>query len=97
MNDKQGFRNFGQSVLASAVMTMGEFEFKETFLEETNNRYKTFHWLRLTLLVAFLVLMPIILMNLLLALAIDDTSSIMQQAKLTKHVQTVGLKQIVFK
>lgn len=94
MNDKEGFENFGRSVLTSAVMTTGEIDFKATFLDETNEHYKTFYWLRLTLLLAFLVLMPIILMNLLLALAIDDTSNIMQQAKLNKHIETVGLKQL---
>ena len=91
MNDKPGFANFGLSMLSSAVMTMGEFDFKETFLDEVNHDYETFYWLRLCLLVAFLIVMPVILMNLLLALAIGDTNSIIKQAKLTKHIQTAKI------
>ena len=92
MNDTLGFGDFGQSILTSAVMTMGEFDFKEAFLNGVTDRYETFQWLRLLLLVVFIVLMPIVLMNLLLALAIDNTSTIMQQAKLRKHIQMVGLE-----
>ena len=88
MNNKEGFTSFGISVLTTTVMTMGEFDFKETFLDDKHGG--TFTWLRLTLLVPFIFLMPIILMNLLLALAIDDTSNIMHQAKLRKHIQTVS-------
>lgn len=91
MNDKPGFSNFGLSMLSSAVMTMGEFDFKETFLDEANHDYETFYWLRLSLLIAFLTIMPVILMNLLLALAIGDTNSIMKQAKLNKHIQTAKI------
>ena len=90
MNDRKGYQNFGLSMITSAVMTMGEFEFKETFLSNVFADYHTFYWLRLAHLIAFLVVMPIIIMNLLLALAIDDTSSIMQRAKLQKHIQTVS-------
>ena len=71
-------------------MTMGEFDFKETFLKDACDPYITFYWLRIFHLTVFLVVMPIIIMNLLLALAIDDTSKIMQRAKLQKHIQTVS-------
>ena len=91
MNDREGYKSFGVSMLTSATMTMGEFDFKETFLRDLYDDYSTFYWLRLFHLVVFLVVMPIIIMNLLLALAIDDTSSIMQRAKLQKHIQTVSL------
>ena len=91
MNDREGYKTFGVSMLTSATMTMGEFDFKETFLKDLYDDYSTFYWLRLFHLVVFLVVMPIIIMNLLLALAIDDTSSIMQRAKLQKHIQTVSL------
>ena len=90
MNDRDGYKNFGLSMLTSATMTMGEFDFKQTFLTDEYHAYEDFYWLRIFHLVVFLVVMPIIIMNLLLALAIDDTSSIMQQAKLQKHIQTVS-------
>ena len=95
MNDREGFERFGVSMLTSATMTMGEFDFKETFLKDEYAEYSTFYWLRMIHLVGFLVVMPIIIMNLLLALAIDDTSSIMQMAKLQKHIQTVSLVLIL--
>ncbi len=95
MNDREGFGRFGVSMLTSATMTMGEFDFKETFLKDEYVEYSTFFWLRMVHLVGFLVVMPIIIMNLLLALAIDDTSSIMQRAKLQKHIHTVSLVLII--
>ncbi|XP_028413558.1 transient receptor potential cation channel subfamily A member 1-like [Dendronephthya gigantea] len=91
MNDRDGYQRFGLSMITSAVMSLGEFELKETFLKDAFPDYKTFYWLRLAHLIAFLVVMPIIIMNLLLALAIDDTSSIMQRAKLQKHIQTAKM------
>ncbi|XP_046848108.1 transient receptor potential cation channel subfamily A member 1-like [Xenia sp. Carnegie-2017] len=90
MNDRQGFEKFSVSILTGATMTMGEFDFKQTFLGDHSD-YNTFYLLQLVLLVGFLVIMPIIIMNLLLALAIDDTSSIMQHAKLQKHIQTAKM------
>lgn len=90
MNDREGYQSFGLSMLTSATMTMGEFDFKQTFLTDEYYAYNDFYWLRIFHLAVFLVVMPIIIMNLLLALAIDDTSSIMQQAKLQKHIQTVS-------
>ncbi|XP_046848704.1 transient receptor potential cation channel subfamily A member 1 homolog isoform X2 [Xenia sp. Carnegie-2017] len=90
MNDRQGFERFSMSILTGATMTMGEFDFKQTFLGDHSD-YNTFYPLQLVLLVGFLVVMPIIIMNLLLALAIDDTSSIMQHAKLQKHIQTAKM------
>ena len=90
MNDRQGFEWFSVSILTGATMTMGEFDFKQTFLGDDSD-YKLFYPLQLVLLVGFLVVMPMIIVNLLLALAIDDTSSIMQHAKLQKHIQTVTI------
>ncbi len=95
MNDREGFGSFGVSMLTSATMAMGEFDFKETFLKDEYAEYNTFYWLRMVHLVGFLVVMPIIIMNLLQALAIDDTSCIMQRAKLQKHIQTVSLVLIL--
>ncbi|XP_046848106.1 transient receptor potential cation channel subfamily A member 1-like [Xenia sp. Carnegie-2017] len=91
MNDRQGFETFGVSILTGATMTMGEFDFKETFLGDHSD-YNTFYPLQLVLLVGFLVVMPIIIMNLLLALAIDGTNNkVMQHAKQQKHVQTAEM------
>ena len=88
MNDREEFRRFSVSILTTATMTMGEFNFKERFLGD-RNEYDTFYPLQMTLLIIFIVLMAIIIINLMLALSIDDTSSIMQRAKLQKHIQTV--------
>lgn len=85
-----GFTDFGLAMVTTMVMSTGEIDFKDSILDNTLN--EDFKVLRMLMVVAFIVLMPIILMNLLLALAIDDTSSIMQQAKLRKHIQMVGLE-----
>ena len=85
-----GFTDFGLAMVTTIVMSTGEIDFKGSFLDNALN--ENFKVLRMLMVVTFIVLMPIILMNLLLALAIDDTSSIMQQAKLRKHIQMVGLE-----
>ncbi|XP_046848111.1 LOW QUALITY PROTEIN: transient receptor potential cation channel subfamily A member 1-like [Xenia sp. Carnegie-2017] len=90
MNDREEFRRFSVSILTTATMTMGEFNFKERFLGD-RNEYNTFYPLQMTLLIIFIVLMAIIIINLMLALSIDDTSSIMQRAKLQKHIQTAKM------
>ena len=90
MNDRQEFETFTASLYTGIIMTMGEFDFKETFLGD-HSIYNTFHPLQMCLFIVFVIVMPIIIMNLLLALAIDDTSTIMQHAKLQKHIQTVSI------
>ena len=53
MNDREGFGSFGVSMLTSATMAMGEFDFKETFLKDEYAEYNTFYWLRMVHLVGF--------------------------------------------
>ena len=74
MNDGDGFENLGHAILTAAVMMMGVFDFKQTFLHNTNPEYDAFDMLRFILFVLFLVFVSVIIMNLLLALAIEDTS-----------------------
>ena len=95
MNDREGYRNFGVSMLTSATMAIGEFDFKETFLRDQFAQYSTFYWLRIWHLIVFLIVMPIIVMSLLLGLAGDDTSGVMERVKLQRHIQMVSLVRLV--
>lgn len=65
MNDGDGFENFGNAILTAAVMMMGVFDFKETFLHNTNPEYNAFDMRRFILFVLFLVFVSVIIMNLL--------------------------------
>ena len=95
MNDREGYKGFGVSMLTSATMAMGEFDFKETFLRDEFAQYSTFYWLRIWHLIGFLIVMPIIIMTILLGLAGDDTSGIMESVRLHKHIQMVSLVRSV--
>ena len=88
--DRRGFETLSRSLLTVIILAMGEFDFKETFLGDFYI-HQTFYTLQMFLLVVFVVVMPIIIMNIILALAIDDTSTIMQQAKLQSFIQTVSI------
>ena len=90
MHDRELFKNFGYSLLTGAMMTLGELNFQDTFLGDRGH-FNTFFPLQLCLVCLFILIMPIIAMNLLIALAIGDASKIMQDAKLQKHIQTVSI------
>ena len=81
MNDIERFKNFGHAILTAIVMMMGEFDFKENFVENDISDFNTFKTLRLVLFVVFLLFVSIIIMNLLVALAVQDTSDEFKKRK----------------
>ncbi|XP_046842360.1 transient receptor potential cation channel subfamily A member 1-like [Xenia sp. Carnegie-2017] len=89
LNDREGFGNFRTSMLTTAIMTIGEIDFKETFLR--HHYYNMFYPTQIVLFVVFVVVMPVVIMNLILALAIEDVSKIKKDAKLRKHIHTANM------
>ncbi|XP_046842362.1 transient receptor potential cation channel subfamily A member 1-like [Xenia sp. Carnegie-2017] len=76
-------------MLTTAIMTIGEIDFKETFLR--HHYYDMFYPQQIVLFVVFVVVMPVVIMNLILALAIEDASKIRKDAKLRKHIHTANM------
>ena len=69
-------------ILKSVTMMLGELDYDRTFLE--NHQEQHFHNLNLIVLLIFAIIMPILLMNLLVGLAIGDLMQIQQNARLKR-------------
>jgi transient receptor potential cation channel subfamily A protein 1 len=80
------FRTPGLSIIKTVVMTIGEFEYDDVFANtnDDNNQLTDFASLAYLLWILFLVMMPILLVNLLVALAVDDTKAIQNKAHMSK-------------
>ncbi|XP_064627394.1 transient receptor potential cation channel subfamily A member 1 homolog isoform X2 [Lineus longissimus] len=91
------FRGFGSSLLKSAVMMIGEFEFDTTFntMHEAGGRTESsvvwFEAVTIIQFVLFLVIMTILIMNLLVGLAVDDIKAVQDQAVLKRLAMQVEL------
>ncbi|XP_064626190.1 transient receptor potential cation channel subfamily A member 1-like isoform X2 [Lineus longissimus] len=93
-NSENGQGTLGMMLLRCAMMMLGDYDFKETFLYPlTDSDTTTAHFATLTvvLLVAFILLMPILLMNLLIGLAVGDIESIQRNARLKRIAMQVEL------
>ncbi|CAH1799596.1 unnamed protein product [Owenia fusiformis] len=82
------FDNIGKSLVKTAVMMIGEFEFDSIFYGDEKLNYPEISYL---LFVLFLVLMSIIIMNLLVGLAVDDIKAVQDQAVLKRLAMQVEL------
>lgn len=78
MHGDEGFKNLPNSFLTASVMMTGEIDFRGVFLEDDGNPLRP--WQQL-LLIVFLLLVTIVIMNLLVGLAVDDISAIMQRSE----------------
>ncbi|XP_019619312.1 PREDICTED: transient receptor potential cation channel subfamily A member 1-like isoform X3 [Branchiostoma belcheri] len=86
----EGFSNFGRTFVTTVGMMIGELELNESFISKMVV-YKP-EWSRtvvLLVLMLFVLLMNIVVMNLLVALAVDDTHTIDQEASLEQRIQQV--------
>eukprot|EP00117_Sycon_ciliatum_P028072 scpid18171/ scgid2366/ Transient receptor potential cation channel subfamily A member 1 homolog len=83
------FSNPGRALLKTAVSMTGEFEFDSTFNNEAGD--VPFPGVSYFLWVCFLVIMPIILMNMLVGLAVDDIKGVQENARLSQLSMQVRL------
>ena len=97
--EQENFKNVGYSMLKTSVMMIGEFEFDDLFFDNIggsiNNGspsemlpYKIFTML---FFLAFMVIMPIIIMNLMVGLAVDDIKTVQDNAELSRLAMQVGM------
>ena len=83
-------------ILKSVTMMLGELDYDRTFLESHQDQH--FHNLSLIILLIFAIIMPILLMNLLVGLAIGDLMQIQQNARLKRLATQVRLfKREIFR
>jgi transient receptor potential cation channel subfamily A protein 1 len=79
-------------VLKSITMMLGELDYERSYLE--NNHEQHFNIINLIMLLLFAIIMPILLMNLLVGLAIGDLMQIQQNARLKRLATQVYLIEI---
>ena len=84
------FENFWLSLVKTVIMTSGEIEYDNLFFDEEkyNNGVVMVPYEGTTrmLFLFFVVIMPIIIMNLLVGLAVDDIKTVQENAVLKRSV-----------
>ncbi|CAF4561944.1 unnamed protein product [Rotaria sp. Silwood2] len=76
-------------VLKTITMMLGELDYERSYLENIDERH--FNITNLIILLVFAIIMPILLMNLLVGLAIGDLMQIQQNARLKRLATQVQL------
>ena len=84
-----GFDNLPISLLTTSVMMVGEVNYREVFLEKEKGPYIV---LQRIILICFLMVVTIVLMNLLVGLAVGDTSDTIKRSKDEKRFYKVCFK-----
>ncbi len=74
-------------ILKSVTMTIGELDYDHAYVEMSDDQH--FPIINLIMLLLFAVIMPILLMNLLVGLAIGDLMQIQQNARLKRLAMQV--------
>ena len=83
------FSNPLKSLLKTLTMTTGEFEYDSIF--EDPNQPLHYYVSAIVIWVVFIVMMPILLMNLLVGLAVDDIKGVQENAELKRFEMQVVL------
>ena len=91
LNNQDPFSSVGKSLLKTAVMMIGEFEYEGIFHNDDDDQMPEFPNLTYAFFVAFLIIMSIIIVNLLIGLAVDDIKSVQEQAILKRLAMQVEL------
>ncbi|CAF1560807.1 unnamed protein product, partial [Didymodactylos carnosus] len=81
------FQRFGDSLLKTCVMMVGELEYEGIFHSEEPNYFAITY----LFFIIFIIVMSVIIMNLLIGLAVDDISSVMRSALLKRLAMRVKL------
>ena len=69
LDGQDAFKHVGRAIIKTAVMTIGEFEYEDIFTANINNSKKLpYETMSFFIFVLFLVIMPIVIMNLLVSI-----------------------------
>ncbi|KAF6772124.1 hypothetical protein AHF37_09065 [Paragonimus kellicotti] len=89
------FNSFGNSLLKTTVMMLGELEFDATFNEYSISHERSdaifFSGVTYALFVTFLIVMSIVIMNLLVGLAVDDIKGVQNEATIQRLAMQIQL------
>ncbi|KAL5457262.1 hypothetical protein EMCRGX_G034509 [Ephydatia muelleri] len=73
-----------RSISKTMVMMMGEFEYNTVFKQNSNTDDVPYHYLAFPMWALFVILVPVLMTNLLVALAVQDIRGILEAASLKK-------------
>ncbi|XP_023650187.1 transient receptor potential cation channel subfamily A member 1b isoform X1 [Paramormyrops kingsleyae] len=91
MLGQDNFNRLDLSVMQTFIMMVGELNYRENFLEPYLSGNLCFPFLTYAILVWFILLMPILLMNLLIGLAVGDIAEVQRNAALKRIAMQIEL------
>jgi len=91
--EQENFKNVGYSMLKTSVMMIGEFEFDDLFFDNPSDKPEVLPYSIFTMIffLGFMIVMPILIMNLLVGLAVDDIKTVQDNAVLSRLAMQVTL------
>lgn len=87
LQNHNAFQYFGNSLLKTCVMMIGEFEYEGIFHGDEPNYFSVTYFF----FVIFIVIMSVIIMNLLVGLAVDDIAAVMRVAAVKRLEMRISL------
>ena len=98
LSNQEYFGNLIYSIIKTLIMTSGEMEYDNLFFDNqyNNKNVEAVPYMNTTkaLFVLFVIIMPIIIMNLLVGLAVDDIKSVQENAVLERIAMQVSIHLI---
>ncbi|KAL5265822.1 hypothetical protein ACHWQZ_G006498 [Mnemiopsis leidyi] len=93
MTQFPSFKNPGYSILRTFVMMTGEMEYDSYFIPEKLTEGTELYYPESTFImfVVFVIVVPIVFMNLLVGLAVDDIKEVYNQAELQRAIMKIQL------
>ncbi|XP_070501676.1 transient receptor potential cation channel subfamily A member 1 [Chironomus tepperi] len=85
------FQTIPMSLMRSFSMMLGEMDFVGTFIQPFHMKHLPYPYASFAILFLFMILMPILLMNLLIGLAVGDIESVKRNAQLKRLAMQVVL------
>ena len=92
LENQEYFRGLSKSIMKTFVMTAGELEYSTMFFpeeNEDNDNEVPYEKTTTLFFISFVITMPIIVMNLLVGLAVDDIQSVQENAVLKRLAMQV--------
>ncbi|KAM9436780.1 transient receptor potential cation channel subfamily A member 1-like isoform 3-T3 [Clarias gariepinus] len=91
MLHRDEFNTVGLSMAQTFVMTVGELNYETSFLEAHDQGLLAFPIITYYVFVLFILLMPILLMNLMIGLAVGDIAEVQRNAALKRIAMQINL------
>ncbi|XP_054620938.1 transient receptor potential cation channel subfamily A member 1b [Dunckerocampus dactyliophorus] len=91
MLNQREFDNVPLALMQSFVMMVGELNYQNNFLDAYLNNELPFDFLTLFILTSFVLLMPILLVNLMIGLAVGDIAEVQKNAAMKRIAMQIDL------